>query len=189
MATKKKAGPASADKKKTEARTPGFAEAFEKAKADLEDALKLLHAGEHAKALEAFKAIQLANPGEPELCDRARTFATVAERKLTPPSEEPTGAEGFYYRGVMRSNQGELDGALADLNRALETDSASPRFLYARASVYALQGRAELAAADLRRAVQADPTVRFQAAGDPDFESIRDEATFIDVIEPSPSGV
>jgi tetratricopeptide (TPR) repeat protein len=188
MATKKKASSTRAAKDEPAPRTPAFAEAFEKAKADLEDALSLLHGGEHAKALEAFKAIEMANPGEPELCDRARSFATVAARKLTPPAEEPTNAEGFYYRGVLRSNRGELDDALADLNRALETDSASPRFLYARASVYALQGRAELAAADLRRAVQADPTVRFQATSDPDFESIRDEATFIDVIEPSPSG-
>ena len=105
-----------------------------------------------------------------------------------PPAEDPTNAEGFYQRGVMRSNLGDLEGALSDLNRALETDSASPRFLYARASVYALQRQAELAATDLRRAVQTDPTVRFQATNDPDFEAIRDEATFIDVIEPSPSG-
>ncbi|MDX1390378.1 MAG: tetratricopeptide repeat protein, partial [Acidobacteriota bacterium] len=111
----------------------------------------------------------------------------VAERTLTPPPPEPTNAEGFYARGVLRSNRGDLDGALTDLNRALETDSSSPRFLYARASVYALKKQAEAAAADLRKAVQSDPTVRFQATNDPDFEAIRDEATFIDVIEPSPS--
>ena len=40
----------------------------------------------------------------------------------------------------------------------------------------------------LRRAVAAEPTLRFQASNDSDFERIRDDAAFIDVIEPTPAG-
>jgi hypothetical protein len=64
----------------------------------------------------------------------------------------------------------------------------SPRFLYARASAAAIQGDAESAVKDLRRAIAADPQVRFQAGNDPDFESIREEPAFIDIIEPTPTG-
>jgi hypothetical protein len=30
--------------------------------------------------------------------------------------------------------------------------------------------------------------LRFQASNDPDFDRVRDEAAFIDVIEPTPAG-
>ena len=48
--------------------------------------------------------------------------------------------------------------------------------------------KGEAAVADLRRAISAEPQVRFQASNDPDFEPIREEPAFIDIIEPTPSG-
>ena len=50
------------------------------------------------------------------------------------------------------------------------------------------QGNAEAAVADLRKSISIDPLIRFQLINDSDFEQIRDEATFIDLIEPTPSG-
>ena len=50
------------------------------------------------------------------------------------------------------------------------------------------KGATEKAVADLRQAISVDPTVRFQAVNDPDFERIREEPAFIDIIEPTPTG-
>ena len=58
----------------------------------------------------------------------------------------------------------------------------------ARASVRGLQGNVEGAAAELKRALAIDPTFRFHAASDSDFDAVRDVAAFIDVIEPSHAG-
>ena len=46
----------------------------------------------------------------------------------------------------------------------------------------------EQAVSDLRQAIAADPQIRFQAINDPDFEQIREEPAFIDIIEPTPTG-
>ena len=51
-----------------------------------------------------------------------------------------------------------------------------------------MQGNAVAAVEDLRQAIAADPKLRYQAANDGDFEKIRDEAAFIDLIEPTPAG-
>jgi len=54
--------------------------------------------------------------------------------------------------------------------------------------VRGLQGNADGAAAELKKAVALDPRFRFQASSDSDFDKVRDEAAFIDIIEPSSAG-
>ncbi len=49
-------------------------------------------------------------------------------------------------------------------------------------------GNAEAAIGDLRQAIALEPQTRFQAVNDSDFERIREEPAFIDIIEPTPSG-
>jgi hypothetical protein len=65
----------------------------------------------------------------------------------------------------------------------------SAKLLYARASAWAISGRADSAVSDLRQAIALDPTLRFQAVNDFDFERIREEPSFIDIIEPTSAGV
>jgi tetratricopeptide (TPR) repeat protein len=88
----------------------------------------------------------------------------------------------------MRLNRGEIDAAVELLDRALEQEPRSVRCLYARASAMALRGQTDRALDNLRQAIAIEPTVRFQAVNDPDFEKIREEPTFIDMVEPTPSG-
>jgi hypothetical protein len=54
--------------------------------------------------------------------------------------------------------------------------------------VRGLQGNAEGASSELKKSVSLDPKFRYQAASDSDFDKVRDEATFIDIIEPSNAG-
>ena len=82
----------------------------------------------------------------------------------------------------------DADTAIKLLDQALGEDPSSARYLYARASAYALKGHADAAIGDLRQAIIIEPTVRFQAANDTDFEQIREEPSFIDIIEPTPTG-
>ena len=163
-------------------------ERYEKALLDLSSALELLHSQEYAQAREVFLGIAAANSDEPTLIDRARTYALICEQQLAPPQDSPETADDFYYRAVLLANDGDYDDALPLFERALVDQPDSPKVLFARASTWALKGNADAAVADLRRAISGDPKVRFQAANDPDFEPIREEPAFIDIIEPTPSG-
>ncbi len=53
---------------------------------------------------------------------------------------------------------------------------------------WALAANADNAVGDLRQAISLDPTLRFQAVNDSDFERIREEPGFIDIIEPTSAG-
>jgi tetratricopeptide (TPR) repeat protein len=171
----------------TPARAP-HTEAYETALRAYGDALNLLRHGDFGGALQGFQAVESANRNEPELADRARTYIALCARKLAPPAPTPQSADERYYLGVLRGNQGRLDEAAGLLDQALAAEPASPRVLYARASIRALQGKTEQAVADLRAAIAGEPLLRHQAANDPDYERIRNEAAFIDVIEPSHAG-
>ena len=162
-------------------------EAYEAALTAYGEALDLLRKKDFAAALPRFRAVERQNRNEPELADRARTYATLCERKLAPPAAAPQSVDERYYLAILRGNQGRYDEAAALLDQALSAEP-SPRVLYARASIRALQGKTDQAVADLRAAISGEPLLRHQAANDPDYERIRNEAAFIDVIEPSHAG-
>jgi len=162
-------------------------EAYEAALTAYGGALDLLRKKDFAAALPRFRAVESQNRNEPELADRARTYATLCERKLAPPAAAPQSVDERYYLAILRGNQGRYDEAAALLDQALSAEP-SPRVLYARASIRALQGKTDQAVADLRAAISGEPLLRHQAANDPDYERIRNEAAFIDVIEPSHAG-
>ncbi len=165
---------------------PEHSEAYEAAVREYGTAIELLQKGDYPAALERFKELYTTHRDETVLAERARTYAAICARKLAPPGLEPETAEELYYLGVVRTNEGRLDEALRLLERAIGHNPASPSFLYARAAARALQANTEGAVSDLRQAISIDPALRYQAANDPDFEKIRDEAVFIDVIEPTP---
>ena len=85
-------------------------------------------------------------------------------------------------------NSGDTEGSIRLLDQALQHDPTSVRVLYARSSAWALSGNADAAVRDLRQAIAGDPTIRFQAVNDADFERIREEPAFIDIIEPTTTG-
>lgn len=167
---------------------PQRSAAYEAALAQYAQGLDLLHKGDFATALDRFRSINPLRSEEPVLAERAGTYATICERKLAAPAPRPESADACYHLGVVKANEGSLDEALLLLDRAVEREPGNASYLYARASVRALQGNAQASAADLKKSISLDPHVRFQVGNDDDFARVRDEAVFIDVIEPTPPG-
>ena len=150
-------------------------------------ALDTFGKGDLAKARKAFESVATSNPDEIALTARARTYIRACDNRMSEAPAAAGTAEELYYEGVVHLNRGELDIARERLDRALEIDPRSAKALYSRASVHALRGDATGAVADLVRAAELDPTALFQAVNDPDFDRVRDEAAFIDIVEPTPS--
>ena len=161
--------------------------AFETALKDYASALDLLRKGDFERAKEQLQAVQSAVPNEPELLDRAEIYVRVCDRRLAGEPDTPSGGE-LYRQAVFLSNSGDSDTAIELLDRALADDPGSVESLYVRACAWALKGVADAAVRDLRQAIALDPKIRFQAVNDPDFEKIREEPAFIDIIEPTPTG-
>ncbi len=187
MTTKAKNNKPSGKKDEAAPKRP-HSEAYESALAEYAAALEMMRRGEFGEAAKRFEGIASQNPDELALAERARTYAGACRRRLQGPAPAPANADERYHHGVAAANGGRLDEVIALFDRALAERPAEPTFLYARAATRALQGNAEAAAADLKAAIQGDPSLRFQAGNDTDFEKVRDEAVFIDVIEPTHAG-
>jgi len=163
--------------------------AYEAAVEQFASASRLFVKGQFAEAQPHFAAVaEAAAADEPILSDRARTYASICGRKIAIPSPVGEDADALYHRGVVAANAGRLDEAWSSLEKAVSWNPNDASILYARASVRGLQGHAEGAASELKKAVALDPRFRFQAASDSDFDKVRDEAAFIDIIEPSNAG-
>ena len=115
-------------------------------------------------------------------------YVEVCKKRLTPTTEPGTSGDDLYYRAVLHSNDGNSTEAIRLLDQALQQAPNSAKLLYARASAWALTANADAAVSDLRQAIGLDPTLRFQAVNDFDFERIREEPSFIDIIEPTSAG-
>jgi tetratricopeptide (TPR) repeat protein len=195
MATKKKASSSAGSKKEAAGKADAPAtitpqqEAFEKLLAQFSEAIESFNKGDFAAAKTGFEAIVNSGSDEAVLLDRSRSYAQMCEQRLAPGDEEPGDSESRYYRAVLLINEGRGEEALRYLDQALQESPTSAKLLYTRASAWAIQGKVDKAVSDLRQAIAVDPQVRFQAVNDPDFEPIREEPAFIDIIEPTPTGV
>jgi tetratricopeptide (TPR) repeat protein len=170
------------------AKTTNETAAYEQAVSSFSSAVQLVQAGDYSKAKEAFNGLLDAMKDEPVLAERSRMFLRVCEERMTPSIEPGTTADDLYYRAVFESNDGNASEAIALLDQALQQTPNSAKLLYARASAWAISANADSAVSDLRQAIALDPTLRFQAVNDFDFERIREEPSFIDIIEPTSAG-
>jgi len=181
--------PTKNDDTSTAAENDPQAQAFEAAIGRFGNGVELIHKGDFVGARQIFVEVQSACADEPELIERARSYALICERRTAPAEPPLQTADDRFHRAVVLSNDGRCDEALALLDQLVQEDPTSARNVYVRASAWALKGSADRAVVDLRQAIAIDPKIRFQAVNDPDFEKIREEPSFIDIIEPTPTGV
>ena len=170
------------------AKTTNEVAAYEKWISSFGSGVELVRAGNYAKAKDIFNEVLASVKDEPVLAERSRMYVTVCENRMKPAIELGTSGDDLYYRAVMKSNDGNTSEAIRLLDQALQQTPNSANLLYARASAWALSNRADAAVSDLRQAIGIDPTLRFQAVNDADFECIREEPSFIDIIEPTSAG-
>lgn len=166
-------------KKPAAERRPGAPlEAFEKG-------VRALGKKDYERAGELFQELIESYPEERDLLERARAYRAVCERAVAEARRSPfkpkTFEEMLQY-GVFLHNRGEYEEALRHLRQAVELHPKNEHALYCLAATAARAGDTPTALKALRSAIAAGPANRAQARSDPDFDPIRDEEGFVEIV-------
>jgi tetratricopeptide (TPR) repeat protein len=94
----------------------------------------------------------------------------------------PKDAEDFYNRGLAQVKAGKYALCIESIGRVLALSPEHANAHYAIACAYALMGNADEALASIARAIEHDPDLASDIAEDGDFDSIKDDARFIELV-------
>ena len=167
---------------------PRYSEQYERALKEYEKGIQLVQKKQYAEAQAAFRGIVETFPGENEICDRALSYLAICREKLDPKKPRPESVADHFHLGVYHLNRADTPAALRELERAAQMEPGNDMVRYAIASAYALAGDKARAIGALQEAIRLNEKNRVFAQSDPDFEKIRDEHEFIQLVEPEDSG-
>jgi tetratricopeptide (TPR) repeat protein len=153
-----------------------------------ERAVKALGKKDYDKAHRLLTELLEGYPEERDLLDRARAYLALCERSLEKrPSFRPKTFEDLLNHGVFLHNRGDFEGALKALHHAADIHPKNEHVLYCIAAASARAGNAEAALKALKSAIHANAANRTQARGDSDFDTLREDETFLALVHPQPS--
>lgn len=156
----------------------------EKALKEFERGVGLLQKQSYSEALERFQTIVGGYPQEKELADRAHVYLKICKSMLDRKEPEPRRQEDLFYHGVIRANEADYDEAVRLLEKALQASPKDEKVHYVLASTLALKGDRREALDHLKEAIELNATNRIYARNDPDFEPLRDDENFQNLIHP-----
>lgn len=149
-----------------------------------EKAMKALGKRDHEKAQEHLLALIEAHADERDVAERARLYLGLCRQKLErKPAFKPKTLEDHINYGVLLHNRGEFGEALKVLQQAAELQPKNEHVLYCIAASSAQAGDAPAALKSLRAAIELSPTSRAQARVDSDFDALRDNEEFLDLLD------
>src|SRR5438552_17502471 len=153
-----------------------------------EKAMKAMGKHDYERAREHFDTLLAGFPEERDLLERARSYRAVCERALEKrPTFRPKTFDEMLHHGVYLHNRGEYEEALKALRQAAEIHPKNEHVLYCLAATAARAGDTTSALKALRSAVAASPANRAQARSDSDFDPIREDEEFIEIVYPQAS--
>jgi tetratricopeptide (TPR) repeat protein len=168
--------------------TPRYSESYERALKEYERGIALIQKRDFSGASDVFTAI-IANFGdEREISDRARHYLSICQEKLHPKTPNPASVEDHFHLGVFYLNRADWEKALKEFEKALAKDPKSDMVHYGIASAHALSGDKSRAVGALQESIRLNEKNRIYAQNDPDFDRIRDEHEFIQLVEPEEAG-
>ena len=156
----------------------------EKALKEFERGVGLLQKQSYSEAIERFQAIVGSFPQEKELTDRAQVYLRICQNVLERKEPQPRKPEDFFYYGVIKANEANYDEAVKFLEKALQANPKDEKVHYVMASTLAAKGDRREALDHLREAIELNAANRIYARNDPDFEPIRDDDNFQNLIHP-----
>jgi len=151
---------------------------YQKALAMFGQAMKEFHKGDFPKAADLLATFIEKYAAERELVDRARAYLTIAKARPGKEAAPPKGFEDYCRFGLAKTNQGDYEGAVKFLQKALEYKEKEGLVNYLLADVHSLMGQPEPDMDFLRKAIQKDKMFSTLAQNEPDFEPLWDDKKF-----------
>ncbi|MHC5934041.1 tetratricopeptide repeat protein [Nostoc sp.] len=97
-------------------------------------------------------------------------------------SIKPDYHEPWYNRGIALGNLGRLEKAIASYEQAIKIKPDKDNAWYNKACCYTLLGNVDLAIENLQQAINLNPECREIAKTNTDFDNIREDRQFQDLI-------
>jgi tetratricopeptide (TPR) repeat protein len=123
-----------------------------------------------------------------ELADRARVHLSACSRQGERAALQFKSPEEHYDYAISLVNQGDYAGAKEHLEKLLKQSPKTDYVLYGLAALQCLTGHVEDSLRQLDEAIQANPSVRFQARNDSDFQNLSEDPRFTELLYPDPDG-
>lgn len=144
--------------------------------APYESALKAFYGGKYDKAEKLFEQAGEATE-QTDLAARARTFQLACRQRL----EDAPAPDDPFLEAVIAKNSGDFDTAMELCTRGGRRGK-DERFAYLAASVAAVRGDSDDAITLLQQAIEMNDENRIHAYHDPDFDGLREDETFEQLI-------
>ncbi len=151
---------------------------YQKALSAYGQAVKEFHKGDMEKAGELLASFVDKYASERELVDRARVYLAIAQKRQKREVVHLKTFEDHYLYGVYKINQGDYEGALKTLEKALEFKTDEGKIYYLMADAYCLMGQVDPCLDNLKKAVAKDKVFAVLAQNETDFAAYRDDKRF-----------
>lgn len=164
---------------------PKPSEQYKKALKDFDKALHEMNRGNFAEARTRFLEIIGKFPQERVLKEKVNIYVKICDRKVEPHGPRMREINDYYNVGILRMNDENYEEAVKHFEKALSFEPRSEKVLYALAAAHALKGNKEESISQLKTAIRLEPRNRVRAKMDPDFDSLRTDSEFNELIEPT----
>lgn len=152
-------------------------------------AVKLLHDQKYDKAREVLTRCEEQFSDEIEVLARVRTYLKVCAQRQREDESKPKETEDLYLRGVIEHNNGNYDEALKIYKNALKKTDTDGDYIYlAMAAAESRAGKLDEALKHLKQSIEIDSDNRFAALYDPDFEPLRRNEQFQQLLREARKG-
>ena len=150
-----------------------------------EEALKLFHKKQFAKAKDRLTQVISKFPEETEVLARVQSFLKVCERQLKSHKATANSPEELFNQAVFYHNAGQHERALENYARALKLSKKDQDHIYyAMAATELSMGSIDTALKHLEQAIQMNQENRFFAHNDPDFQLLATDTKFQELVQP-----
>jgi tetratricopeptide (TPR) repeat protein len=166
--------------KKSLSEDPRFAQAVQ----NYESGLRAMQEHKFDKA-KGFLQKVLAGPSL-ELADRAKTHLSTCTQHLERAVSQFKTPEEHYDFAVSLMNVGDYVSAREHLEKLNKQNPQADYVIYGLAALDCLTGRLEEALKHLDEAIRLNPSLRFQARNDSDFQNLAEDPRFTELLYPDP---
>jgi tetratricopeptide (TPR) repeat protein len=123
-----------------------------------------------------------------EIGDRAAVHLNACNQQLERGATQFKTAEEHYDFVVSLINIGDYVSAREHLDKLTKQVPKADYVAYGLAALDCLTGHVEDSLKNLARAVSLNPTLRFQARNDSDFQNLSEDPRFTELLYPDPGG-